>query len=245
MNRPPRFAASNLPGADGLVRIGGAELHHMRDVMRLGAGAEIILIDDRGTEYSGRIKRFESRYALIELLRACAFEPPRAMLSLAAAIIKGPRMDFMVEKAAELGAVELWPLVCARGVVRNPGAERIARWRRLALAAAKQSLTPRAMEIKPPVGLSDLSSAVPENTLAVICTMSAEPLGAVIRRFRPRAVLLACGPEGDFDSAERAAAAAAGFIPAGLGANRLRSETAAIAALSIAADVLNELSEGS
>ena len=71
---------------------------------------------------------------------------------LAAAIVKGPRMDFVVEKAAELGASELWPLVCARGLVRAPGTERLARWRRLALSAAKQSQSPAAMEVRPPIG---------------------------------------------------------------------------------------------
>ena len=70
-------------------------------------------------------------------------------------------MDFIVEKAAELGASELWPLVCARGLVRSPGAERLARWRRLALAAAKQSQSPSAMDVRAPIGIDDLIRGVP------------------------------------------------------------------------------------
>lgn len=243
MNRPPRFVLTEVPSIGGSVRVGGAELHHMRNVMRLKAGAAVTLLDERGVEYAGRISRFEPAHAVIEVSERSAPGVGQPMLALASAIIKGPRMDFMVEKAAELGAIELWPLLCARGVVRDPGAQRLARWRRLALAAAKQSLAPRPMEIKPPLSLADLISAPPKDTLAVICTMSAKPLGTLIRHSRPRAVLIVCGPEGDFDEGEREAAASAGFIPAGLGPNRLRSETAALAALSIAAGALYEPDE--
>jgi 16S rRNA (uracil1498-N3)-methyltransferase len=243
MNRPPRFVLTDVPAAGGLVRVGGTELHHMRNVMRLGAGATVTLLDERGVEYEGRISRFEPGHAVIEVSGRFAPKSGRSTIALASAIIKGPRMDFMVEKAAELGAIELWPLLCARGIVRIPGTERLARWRRLALAAAKQSLAPRPMQIKPPLTLGDLISALPKDTLAVICTMGARPVWSLIRRSRPRAVLMICGPEGDFDEAERAVAAKAGFILAGLGPNRLRSETAALAALSIAAGALDEPDE--
>ena len=153
-------------------------------------------------------------------------------------------MDFIVEKAAELGASELWPLVCARGLVHAPGVERIARWRRLALAAAKQSQSSSAMNVRAPLGFDDLIRSVPRTTLAVICTQGAEPLSRVIRRAHPRAILIAIGPEGDFDNAERAKTSDAGFVVAGLGPNRLRSETAALGAVSIAQGLLHD-AEGS
>ena len=149
-------------------------------------------------------------------------------------------MDFTVEKAAELGASELWPLVSARGLVREPGSERIARWRRLAISAAKQSQTASAMEVRAPITVDDLIRSVPPATLTVICSQGAEPISEVIRRVRPRAILIAVGPEGDFDDDERAKAANAGFVAAGLGPNRLRSETAALAAVSIAAGLLHD-----
>ena len=149
-------------------------------------------------------------------------------------------MDFVVEKAAELGASELWPIVCARGLVRLPGAERLARWRRLALAAAKQSQSAAAMEVRSPLGVDDMIRGVPPGTLAVICARGGKPLGEVIRRVLPRGILIAVGPEGDFDDEERAKAANAGFVAAGLGPNRLRSETAALAAVSIAAGLLHD-----
>jgi 16S rRNA (uracil1498-N3)-methyltransferase len=241
MKRRPRFAVSSGAIDGAFARVEGAELHHMRDVMRLGPGAEVALFDERGVEYAGRIREFEARQAVIEVAAA----PPRpakalAGLILAAAIIKGPRMDFMVEKAAELGAAELWPIVCARGVARGAGAERLARWRRLATAAAKQSPAPRALEVRAPLGIEDLIRCAGGGRLCVLLRAGARPLGAVVRATRPRSLLLLCGPEGDFTDGELAAARAAGFVEAGLGPRRLRSETAALAALSIAADALWE-----
>jgi 16S rRNA (uracil1498-N3)-methyltransferase len=243
--RPPRFALE--PGAlnGGSAHIGGAELHHMRDVMRLGPGGVVRLLAGDGTEFSGRIAHFESDHAVIEITGRLESEATRATIILAAAIIKGPRMDFMVEKAAELGASSFWPLECVRAVVREPGHERIARWRRLALAAAKQSLAPHAMGIRPPVTVAEAAREVPKETFAVFCAEGADPLAALVRRTRPRATLIACGPEGDFDAAEYAAMHAAGFVAAGLGPNRLRSETAALAALSLVAGALDEIDKGS
>lgn len=244
ITRPPRFAIA--PDAiDGrIARLGGEELHHLRDVMRLGHGATVRIMASDGAEFIGRIARFGTDYAEIEIDGSVERKSAYATIILATAIIKGPRMDLLVEKAAELGACALWPLDCARVVVRNPGNERLARWRRLALAAAKQSLAPRQMEIRPPISVADAAREVPKETLAMVCAEGAAPVSAVIRRARPRAMLIACGPEGDFDEAEYAAMEAAGFVAVGLGPNRLRSETAALAALSLAAGALDEIERG-
>lgn len=242
--RPPRFAIAPEAFDGRIARISGAELHHLRDVMRLGPGAAVRMIAGDGAEFDGRIARFGTDHAEIEITGILERGLANATIILATAIIKGPRMDFLVEKAAELGATALWPLECARAVVRNPGSERLARWRRLALAAAKQSLSPCRMEIRPPISVAEAAREVPKETLAVVCTGGADPLAAIVRRERPRAMLIACGPEGGFDAAEYAAMEAAGFVAAGLGPNRLRSETAALAALSLAAGALDEIERG-
>jgi len=235
---PPRFAIAMPPDANGLAIVEGAELHHMRDVMRLGAGSPVVLLDADGFEHSGAIDRYENSRAIV--IVESSTRSSRAMrLILAAAIIKGPRMDLVVEKAAELGATELWPLICAHGLVKSPGVERLARWRRLSISAAKQSLAPHPMVVREPVFFADLIRAAPADTLAIICERTAEPLDTVLHRLAPRAILIATGPEGDFDRAELTAAHEAGFVAAGLGRNRLRSETAAIAALSIAANAID------
>ena len=241
MKAPPRFAIARDAVKDRVARVVGRELHHMRDVMRLASGAAVVLIDEDGAAFSGRLNAFERDCALVEILGVSeASQPKLTNLVIAPAIIKGPRMDFIVEKTAELGATELWPLRCARSVASMPGAERLARWRRLALAAAKQSLAQRPMEVGPAAGVGDLIAKVPKETLAIVCIQGAEPLAAVIHRERPRAILIACGPEGGFDQDESNAMAAAGFVAAGLGPNRLRSETAAIAAVAISSCAAEE-----
>jgi 16S rRNA (uracil1498-N3)-methyltransferase len=235
MSRPPRFAVAAAPAAGALARISGPEAHHMRDVTRLEVGAAVTLIDASGAEHAGVIERYDRAGAEVRIV---ATEPARLRptLIIAPAIVKGPRMDFIVEKAAELGATELRPVVCARGLVREPGAGRVTRWRRLALAAGKQSLLAPPMSVAGPVPFGDLIRTVPRDTLAVICSEGAEPMSRLLDRARPRAVLIACGPEGDFTPDEAAAAAVAGFVAAGLSRSRLRSETAAIAAVAIAAE---------
>ncbi len=244
MSRPPRFAAAAPPGPDGLVFIAGAELHHLRDVMRLRAGAPLAILTPDGAEYSGTLIGYDRRRAIARTVSRRDAPAHTAPLALAAAIIKGPRMDVLVEKAAELGAAELWPVLCARSVVRAAGSERLARWRRIAAAAAKQSLAERPMEVRAPHEFADLIRTAPRDTLRIICAIGAGPLGTLLARMKPRKILIACGPEGDFTGAERDGARAAGFVEAGLGPNRLRSETAAIAALSIAADFLAGAARG-
>jgi 16S rRNA (uracil1498-N3)-methyltransferase len=237
-----RFAIASAAVDGAVARVDGAELHHMRDVMRLAPGDAVALFDEQGAEYAGTIRSYEARHALVAIAAATgARAESTAGLILAAAVIKGPRMDFLVEKAAELGAAELWPVLCARAVVREVGDERLARWRRLATAAAKQSLAPRATEIAAPRGLGDLIRRLDGGRLCVVLSAGAPALGAALRTARKRSILLLCGPEGDFTDDELAAVRAAGFVAAGLGGRRLRSETAALAALSIAAGALDEL----
>src|SRR5579872_7278932 len=147
MSRPARFALLH-PVVEGVATIDGAELHHLRNVMRLRAGAAITLLGPDKIEHLAHIERFEDDRAIIRIEKTLAAERT-SRLVLATAIIKGPRMDFLVEKAAELGVTELWPMLCECGVVRDPGAERIERWRRLAVAAAKQSLATTTLQLHP------------------------------------------------------------------------------------------------
>src|SRR5271167_1734831 len=227
-----RFSIARAPDASRIAQVEGAELHHMRVVLRLAAGARVAIFDPAGVEHRGVIERYERDRAIVRI-ESSSPAPVTTRIILAAAIIKGPRMDFIVEKAAELGASELWPMVCARGLVRSPGAERLARWKRLALSAAKQSQSAAAMEVRASVAFEDLLRIVPPGALAVICAQGGEPLVNLIRRAHPSAILIAVGPEGDFDDDERAKALSAGFVAAGLGPNRLRSETAVLGAISI------------
>lgn len=251
MTRPARFALHHPVVADRAI-IDGAELHHLRDVMRLREGDAVALLGADHIEHLARIEKLEATRAIARIEKTLRADETRSLI-LASAIIKGPRMDFIVEKAAELGVTELWPMLCARSAVRAPGSERIGRWRRLATAAAKQSFAPVELQLHEPVQFADLIARLAKDRLGaghageplkLICKMGAEPIASVLRRFTLRAITIACGPEGDFTDAELALANTSGFIAVGLGNSRLRSETAAIAAVSVAAAQLDELRTG-
>ncbi len=240
MNQLPRFVIARSSIHGSIVRLEGPELHHLRDVRRLGPGSAVTLIDETNALYAGRIERIEASHAEISIQPLETADDAPAII-LAAGLIKGPRMDLLVEKAVELGASELIPLLASRSVVRDIGEHRIERWRRLALTAAKQSLAPRMMTIHAPMTIAQLVCAVPQDTLTLVCEMDGAPLGAIVREAKAQRIMLACGPEGGFDSDEMTRLRDAGFRGAGLGANRLRSETAALAALSIVAGATYEI----
>jgi 16S rRNA (uracil1498-N3)-methyltransferase len=243
MTQSPRFVIASDAISAGTVRVTGAELHHLRDVMRIRLGGEVALLDEANVEYVGRVERLEPGQAIVALSDPSPRRENSAdRLILAASLIKGPRMDALVEHAAELGATELITLLCKRSVVQGPGPQRLERWRRIATAATKQSLAPRRMTLSGPVTVAELVHLVTPATLAVVCVSDAPPLGVILREARQREILLACGPEGGFDPAELALMRDAQFQAASLGPNRLRSATAALAALSIAAATIHELS---
>ena len=238
MKPAPCFALHSAPDVQGKARIAREEAHHMRDVMRLERGDAVTLIDQEGRSYSGTISGYDREGALVQIVSSQRSHP-RPPLIVASAIIKGPRMDFLVEKAAELAATELWPIVCARTVGKVPGREKILRWQRLAGAAAKQSLALPPMQVRDAVPFATLIRSVPRDTLALICSAGSQPMTRLLGNERPCGLLIASGPEGDFAEDELEGAIAAGFVAVGLGPNRLRSETAAIAALALAGQWLN------
>jgi 16S rRNA (uracil1498-N3)-methyltransferase len=238
MKPAPRFALHSAPDVRGTARIAREEAHHMRNVMRLEPGDAVTLIDQEGRSYSGTISGYDREGALVQIVSSQRSHP-RPSLIVASAIIKGPRMDFLVEKSAELAATELWPIVCARTVGKVPGRENILRWQRLAAAAAKQSLALPPMQVREAVPFATLIRSVPRDTLALICSAGSEPMTRLMGNERPCGLLIASGPEGDFAADELQGAIAAGFVAVGLGPNRLRSETAAIAALALAGQWLN------
>eukprot|EP00192_Tetraselmis_astigmatica_P024955 CAMPEP_0117652930 /NCGR_PEP_ID=MMETSP0804-20121206/2910_1 /TAXON_ID=1074897 /ORGANISM="Tetraselmis astigmatica, Strain CCMP880" /LENGTH=195 /DNA_ID=CAMNT_0005459051 /DNA_START=663 /DNA_END=1250 /DNA_ORIENTATION=+ len=163
--------------------------------------------------------------------------------------LKGGRSDWLVEKSCELGAFALQPLLTARsermGAKRDKGEEgggREARLERVALAATKQSLRAHGMEVRKSLGIAELAAAVEKAPVALLATAGAPGLFDVLRQqsqeltqHSGQECLLIIGPEGDFTDEELDCLKSAGALPVGLGENRLRTETAAIALLSAAA----------
>jgi 16S rRNA (uracil1498-N3)-methyltransferase len=209
---------------DGQVAIIGDELRHLR-TLRLAPGDHLVVFDDTGTEHVVRLDRLDRRLArgTIEHSAAVSLESPLA-LTLVPAVLKGPRMDVVVEKATELGVSRLAPMLTERCIA---GRGQVARWRRIALAAAKQCGRTRVPEIDDPAPLAErLAASWPG--LRLLAWEEATERGWETLPARAEAVAVLLGPEGGFTPAEAAAAQAAGFRPVSLGRRVLRAETAAL-----------------
>jgi 16S rRNA (uracil1498-N3)-methyltransferase len=215
------------PGADGSLRIAGAELRHLH-TLRLGPGDHLRVFDEAGAEHEVALDRVTTREAVARVV-ATTYAPRESPLELvlAPALLKQDKMDWVVEKATELGVTRIAPILTRYVVGRGSPVER---WRRLALAAAKQSGRTRVPTVDAPAPLSAvLSAAWPGLRL-----VAWEDEAAVRVRDLPAtatAVVIVIGPEGGLHQDEVDAARAAGFATLTLGLRVLRAETAAVAAV--------------
>lgn len=213
--------------------LGGEEARHCTQVLRHRAGDLIDGIDGAGNKYQARITAVAKERVELALLGCESgwgeYAPP---LTLIISPLKHPdRLEWCVEKAVELGVSEIRPAICARSV--KPGVK-TARLQSLALAAVKQSKRSRLPLIHEAAPLAECLRACGQGLRAFAWCEATAPLMDMQVQVREAASLcIAIGPEGDFTPEEAAAAQQAGFVPVSLGANRLRSETAALYGLSV------------
>jgi 16S rRNA (uracil1498-N3)-methyltransferase len=217
----------------------GEEARHLARVRRHRPGEVVEAVDGAGHWYEVRIEALAPGEARCRVLaRQQDRGESRVRLTLAAALVKGQRYDFLVEKATELGVAELVPLLCERGVVRPGSEHRPARWDHLARAALKQCGRSRLPRLTPPAPLEEAVQRGREEGAQVLLAAPAggAPLRACLGAPASR-VVLAVGPEGGFAPAEVEAAQRRGAQVFSWGNRVLRSETAGIA---LAALVLHE-----
>ncbi len=217
-----------LPGlgrGDLRVRIVGAELRHLR-TLRLAPGARLRALDDAGGEHEVVLERLTGREAVGRVVASTrpARESPLA-LTLAPALLKGAKMDLVVEKATELGVQRIAPVATAHVVGHGVHLER---WRRIAVAAAKQSGRTQVPVVDAPVPLDSLV-ALPWPGLRIMPWEGEQARRLDDLPERAAAVVALVGPEGGLAAGEAAHAEAHGFVPLTLGPRVLRAETAAIA----------------
>jgi 16S rRNA (uracil1498-N3)-methyltransferase len=236
-----RFFVPKKNIRDGRATLVGAELEHMRKVLRLGVGDDVVLFDDGGFEHEGRIAAYTGDAAEIAIAKSSRPERESPLaVTLAQALGKGDKLDLVVEKATELGVASIVPFVCRRTVPkleRDAAARRGERWRRIALGAAKQSGRTRVPEIHELVDLSALVQRPSPCDLRILFWENEQGRGLKqLHAENPRAasLLLVVGPEGGFTAEEAALAIGNGFHSVGLGRRILRTETAAVAAVALA-----------
>lgn len=229
-----RFFVSEIPDGGTIALSAPDQLHHLRNVLRLKIGDEVVVFDALGAEYECRINVLEAEEALLFVKTRHAPQAKRVSLTIACAIPKKNKMDDIVDKVTQLGADRIIPLQTSRGIVRldESGANaRLVRWQRLALAAARQSGRSVVPEIAPVAGMNELVALSAGHDLKLVLTLSGERMNLLesLAAGKADSIIVLVGPEGDFTPDEVELTRQAGFIPVSLGRNVLRVETAAIA----------------
>ncbi len=137
----PRFYIGPEHWAKDAPVLTGAEAHHARDVLRLRVGDQVVLFDGRGRELTTEIREVERREIRLQTLQESEAPPRQCLITLAPAIPKGKNMDLIVQKAVELGAAEIVPIISERTVVSLKGKEaqsKKAKWQQIVIEAGKQ-----------------------------------------------------------------------------------------------------------
>lgn len=236
---PARFA----PPAPVVLR--GAEHHYLTRVLRLRLGDAVVLLDGGGRLGAARVARVDAEQVELGWESATTAQASGPQVILLGGLLKGDKQDFVIQKATELGASEVVPVLCQRSVPQlgeERAEKRQQRWARIALAAAQQCRRPDVPRVLGPTPLAAALQACaldPTPLSLLLYEGPAAPLHALLpgsSELAPpalSAVRLLVGPEGGFTDAEVAAATAAGFLPASLGPRILRAETAVVAALAV------------
>ncbi len=223
--------------ADQLL-LQGEEAHHLLHVLRVQPGAEVGAFDGAGhTRLYHVIERGETFLKLEAKQPLFSSDSPAVRTVLFACIPKGDRMDWLLEKATELGVSTIVPVMSARTVVRLDGKQaqaKQARWQRIVEAAARQCGAVHLPEVALPIPFEQTLPLMAQCTTLIVAALipSAQPLKPVLDTLDPTVREQVwgwwCGPEGDFTASEMQTILAAGAIPVTLGPLILRAETAAI-----------------
>ena len=233
----PRFFVDDAAVTENAVVIAGADAHHIARSLRMAVGDGITVCTAGGRELSCRLTRIRDDFCEAEILSAIDAdgEPPTA-IRLFVAYPKGDKLETVVQKATELGALTVTPFTSAF-VVRKPRPEKIAaeteRLNRIALEAAKQCRRGAIPTVTPPLSFREMLNEAGQAELPLFCFEGegTRPLPALLPDLPPKTVSVVTGSEGGFSEEEAEAAREAGLLLAGLGKRILRCETVPLFAL--------------
>jgi 16S rRNA (uracil1498-N3)-methyltransferase len=235
----PRFYVPYPQIENGMLRIEGNEVRHIRRVLRLKAGDEIIVFNGSVKEYNGTIVEEDPSSVVIRIQNI--FPSPKESpleITLAQSLLKGEKMDYLIQKVTELGIKEIIPFFSSRSVPlldKSKKLKRLHRWERIAIEASKQcgrGMIPKIELFK------DYSEMLETTSLDFLRLILWEGEGVRLKEVlegskEKTKIFFIVGPEGGLSHEEVTDAKRKGFIPITLGRRILRSETASLCLLSI------------
>jgi 16S rRNA (uracil1498-N3)-methyltransferase len=244
----PRFYIAPAAWNTDRLTLDPSESHHCLDVLRMQVGDRATIFDGRGHEATVEIASAGKGRVDLKVLQHSKSPELGCELVLGQAIPKGKNMDLIIEKATELGAAAIVPLLSERTVVRLDSTEALdkkGKWQRVAIEAAKQCGRNWLPDVRTPIATKQFFESREKFDLMLIGSLQpdAQHIKTVLRehlgetgsksRSKPLRVLVLVGPEGDFTPAELNLAKGAGCLPITLGPIILRTETAAMYCLSV------------
>ena len=212
--------------------IDGEQAHYVATVRRFNAGDEVMLFDGLGNSYKAQISA-ASKTAISGNIISSSYKMPEFKIVLYTAIPKGDRFEWLIEKAGELGATALIPIVTKRSVQTEISPNKLERFNKISLAASSQCGRNDIMSIKTPVDFKTAckEAAANKNFINILPWESAGSAETITNLKNFQGANIFIGPEGGFEPEEIEFAKSLGFKTITLGENILRTETAAITAV--------------
>jgi 16S rRNA (uracil1498-N3)-methyltransferase len=218
--------------------LGTEDSHHCADVLRLQVGDRVTLFDGAGSVADATLTEVHRKHCRVTIGERTITPPLKSAITLAQAVPKGKNMDLILQKAVELGASTIVPLLTRRTVVRldeEDGSRKQERWQQIALEACKQCGRNQVPLVTHPCSLEEF---LKQPLQGLLLLASLQPGAVTIKEALAKApdhrsITVLVGPEGDFTPEESAAALTMGAIPVTLGPMILRAETAALYCLSV------------
>ena len=232
----PRFLAA-IDAESRTARLDGDEARHLSQVLRLGAGDEIAVFDGAGREFRASVETIARDGAVARLIEEHDPAPePAVRVTLAQAALKGEKMDDVVRDATMMGVAAIQPLLTAQTAAHLRPGQAPERWRRIAVASAKQCRRAVVPWIGPGAAFDDWVARDRASLRVILVEPSASVEGhpaSTLQGARPSDASLLVGPEGGWTATEVSAAVEAGYVPITLGRRTLRADAVPIVALGV------------
>jgi 16S rRNA (uracil1498-N3)-methyltransferase len=235
----PRFYLPQPRIEKGMLKIEGDEVRHIRKVLRLKRGDEIVVFNGSGKEYGGTIVEEGPSSVVITIQNIFSSKTESQLeITLAQSLLKGDKMDYLIQKATELGVKEIIPFFSSRSVPlleKSRRLKRYYRWERIAVEASKQCGRGVVLKIEPLQDYSEiLRTASPDSLRLILWEREGVRLKEALERSKEKTkIFFIIGPEGGLSEEEVDQATRNGFTPVTLGRRILRSETASLCLVSI------------